>query len=173
MDAIEAAAEGGGQGGREAFMYRHHPQTLKVKEMIESGMIGEPLLVKGAFSYNLSNPRNIRLDPAMGGGSLWDVGCYPLSYARFLLGAEPEEVFGWQNTAPSGIDDVFVAQVRFPGGAYAQFDCSFRLASRSFIEVVGSGGSIYIPEPYKPGKNVTGAPSAAPTAAVRWYHAWL
>ena len=126
----------------------------KARQLLAAGAIGKLLLIRGGFTFFLDRPNDVRLKPEWGGGSIWDVGCYPLSYARFLLGAEPEDVFGWQNTAPSGIDDVFVAQARFPGGAYAQFDCSFRLASRSFIEIVGPGGSITIPEPYKPGKNV-------------------
>ncbi len=156
VDAIAAAASKAGKIIAEAFMYRHHPQTIKVKEMVSSGLIGQVLLIRGAFSYNLTRQNNVRLDPAMGGGSLWDVGCYPLSYARYLLEAEPEEVFAWENININGIDDVLVAQARFPAGAsgkvYAQFDSSFCLAHRSFMEIVGTTGALYIPAPYKPGK---------------------
>lgn len=149
VDAIQAAAEASGKIVAEAFMYRHHPLTLKVKELVSGGSVGQVLLVRGAFTYALNRPGDVRMDLAMGGGSLWDVGCYPLSYTRYLLGSEPEELFGWQNINHTGIDDVFVAQARFPGQIYAQFDCGFRAPHRSFIEVVGDQGSIFVQGPFK------------------------
>ncbi len=152
VDALIQASQASGRIITEAFMYRHHPQTLKVQEMVSGGKIGKVRMIKGAFSYNLTRPQDIRLDPAMGGGSLWDVGCYPLSYARTILQAEPEEVFAWQTIAPSGIDDLLVAQARFPGGIFTQFDSGFRLPHRAYMEIIGDNGAIYIPHPFKPGK---------------------
>jgi len=134
-------------------MYRHHPQTLKVKELVTNGTIGELRLVRGTFSYKLRNPANPRLDMGLGGGSIWDVGCYPISYARFLADKEPEEVYGSKIDHSSGIDLLFAGQMRFPNHAYAQFDSSFDLPFRVHIEVVGTEGSIAISNPYKPGKN--------------------
>ena len=89
-------------------MYRHHPQTLKVQEIVRSGSLGTVKLIRGSFSYVLSRAEDIRLlEPAMGGGSIWDVGCYPISYARTVLGEDPFEVFGWQvrqeSTRPSSV----------------------------------------------------------------------
>ena len=86
VDAIAAAAQQAGVVVAEAFMYRHHPQTLRVKEMIGQGAVGEMRLLRGAFSYLLTNRSDVRLLPELGGGSLWDVGCYPISFARFLAG---------------------------------------------------------------------------------------
>jgi D-xylose 1-dehydrogenase (NADP+, D-xylono-1,5-lactone-forming) len=153
LDQIAAAVHRTGKIVAEAFMYRHHPQTLKVSELINSGVIGELRLIRGTFSYKLLNPANPRLDSGLGGGSIWDVGCYPISYARFLVGDEPEEVFGWQMTNPPGIDLLFAGQMRFPNHVYAQFDSSFDVPFRVNIEVIGSEGLIVIPNPYKPGKN--------------------
>ena len=153
VDAMEAAAIKHGKVVAEAFMYRHHPQTLKVKELVESGAIGKLQLVRGSFTFKMSTDVNIRLVPEMGGGSIWDVGCYPISYARFIVGAEPLEVFGQQVTGSTGIDDSFFGQMRFPGEVYAQFDCGFRTPSRTHLEVVGSEGTITIPLPFKPGLN--------------------
>jgi predicted dehydrogenase len=152
IDALIQASQASGKYIAEAFMYRHHPQTLKVQEMVWSGKVGQVRMIKGAFSYTLNRPHDIRLEPIMGGGSLWDVGCYPLSYARAILRSEPEEVFAWQTTAPSGVDDLFVAQARFPGGIFAQFDSGFRLPHRAYMEIIGENGSIYVPHPFKPGK---------------------
>lgn len=152
VDALIQASQATGRIITEAFMYRHHPQTIKVQEMVSGGKVGKVRMIKGAFSYNLTHHHDIRLDPAMGGGSLWDVGCYPLSFARTILQAEPEEVFAWQTTAPSGIDDLLVAQARFPDGIFTQFDSGFRLPHRTYIEIIGDAGSIYIPHPFTPGK---------------------
>jgi xylose dehydrogenase (NAD/NADP) len=150
VDAMAAAAKTHGKIVAEAFMYRHHPQTLKVKELVDSGAIGELRLVRGAFTFNINQPGDVRLDPQLGGGSIWDVGCYPLSFTRFVIGSEPEEVFGWQVTGPSGVDEVFTAQMRFPGGILAQFDCGFRSDFRAHMEFVGSQGTINVPSPFKP-----------------------
>lgn len=151
VDAIEAAASKHGRVAAEAFMYRHHPQTLKVLEILGDGKLGSLRLIRGSFSYLLTRTGDVRLDPAMGGGSIWDVGCYPISYARMVAGAEPEEVFGWQVTGSTGIDETFVGQMRFSGGLHAQFDCSFAIPFHPFMEIVGSDAALNIPNPFKPG----------------------
>jgi len=151
VDAMAAAAQQAGVVVAEAFMYRHHPQTLKVKELVGRGKIGDLRLVRGSFTFNLTHPGDVRLDPAMGGGSLRDVGCYPINFARTVVGAEPIEVFGWQMTGPTGVDEMFTGQLRFPGEAYAQFDCGFRAPFRTHIEIVGSEGALAVPTPFRPG----------------------
>jgi D-xylose 1-dehydrogenase (NADP+, D-xylono-1,5-lactone-forming) len=153
VDAMAAAAKKHGKVVAEAFMYRHHPQTLKAKELVESGAIGKLQLIRGSFTFSMKTDVNIRLNPEMGGGSIWDVGCYPISYTRFIVGAEPLEVFGQQVTGSSGIDDSFFGQMRFPGEVYAQFDSGFRTPFRTHLEIVGSEGTITIPSPFKPGLN--------------------
>lgn len=150
VDAINFAAENAGVVVAEAFMYRHHPQTMLVKEMVESGQIGDLKLILGTFSFYLNREDDIRLDPDMGGGSIWDVGCYPISYVRYIVGEEPEEVFGWQESSDRGIDLTFSGQMRFSNGVIAQFDSSFRCPLRTHLEIVGSEGTIYIANPFKP-----------------------
>src|SRR5512142_2028017 len=71
VDAIQAAARKHGRLVAEAFMYRHHPQTLEVQELVKSGSLGILKLVRGSFTYTLSGEGNIRADPALGGGSIW------------------------------------------------------------------------------------------------------
>jgi predicted dehydrogenase len=151
IDRIQDAARRAGVVVAEAFMYRHHPQTLRVRELVAAGTLGALRLVRGAFTFSLTREADPRLDPALGGGSLWDVGCYPVSLARFVLGAEPTDVFGWQVTGPTGIDETFAGVLRFPGGVLALVDCGFRAPFRTHVEVVGSEASLVVPHPFKPG----------------------
>ncbi len=150
VDAIAAAADAAGVVVTEAFMYRHHPQTGRLRALVDDGTIGRLLLVRGSFSFQLSRPADVRLDPALGGGALWDVGCYPVSMARVLAKAEPVAVTGWQRLGPTGIDELFIGTLDF-GGVLAQFDCSFRAPFRTHLEIVGTEGAITVPTPFKPG----------------------
>ena len=151
LDAMSQAAQESGKFFTEAFMYRHHAQTLKVKEIVDSGELGKIQLIKGAFTFPIQSENDIRNFKDMGGGSIWDVGCYPISYARTIVGAEPVEVFGWQVTGQGGSDDSFIGQMKFEGGIHMQFDSGFRSPFRSMIEIVGNKASLNIPNPFKPG----------------------
>jgi len=150
VDAMQSAARKHGRVVMEAFMYRHHPQTLKVQEIVKRGSLGDLKLIRGSFSFDLRREGDIRLDPAKGGGSIWDVGCYPISYTRSVLGQNPLEAFGWQVTGPTGIDETFVGQMRFNHDVLGQFDCSFVVPLRWSMEIVGSDGTLHIPSPFKP-----------------------
>ncbi|MBI5932615.1 MAG: Gfo/Idh/MocA family oxidoreductase [Chloroflexi bacterium] len=150
VDAMIAASRETGKVLAEAFMYRHHPQTLKVKELVDSGALGKLQLIKGAFTFTLTREGNFRNIKEMGGGSIWDVGCYPISYARLLAG-EPTEVFGWQVEGQGGSDVSFFGQMRFADSVHAQFDSGFQSPFRSYIEIVGSEATLSVPVPFKPG----------------------
>ncbi len=153
VDAIEAARRKHGRIVAEAFMYRHHPQTLKVQELVKDGSLGSVKLVHGSFSFVLTHEGDVRLNPEWGGGSIWDVGCYPISYARTVLGANPLEVFGWQVIGPTGVDETFIGQMRFANDVLMQFDSSFAIPFHAFMEIVGTEGTLNIPTPFKPGEN--------------------
>jgi len=150
VDAMISASKETGKVLAEAFMYRHHAQTLKVKEIVDSGELGKIQLIKGAFSFSLTREGNYRFYKEMGGGSIWDVGCYPISFARMVVGEEPLEVFGWQVTGQGGSDDSFFGQMKFRDEIYAQFDSSFKFPFRTYIEIIGTQGVLYIPFPFKP-----------------------
>ncbi len=113
------AAERDGRILMEAFMWRHSPQTAKLVQLVEGGVIGELQLVRATFSFPLEGRRNIRLDPDLDGGALMDVGAYCVSAARLLAG-EPERVYGEQVIGDSGVDVLFTGVLRFPG------ECSLR-----------------------------------------------
>ena len=150
IDEMTSVAKETGKVLAEAFMYLHHAQTLKVKEIVDSGALGKLQLIKGAFTFTLTREGNFRSIKEMGGGSIWDVGCYPISFARMIVGEEPVEVFGWQVEGVGGSEESFIGQMRFANGVHAQFDSGFKSPSRSYIEIVGSEAVLKISAPFKP-----------------------
>jgi predicted dehydrogenase len=131
----------------EAFMYRHHPQIRRAAELVESGAIGTLRLIRSAFSFALSDGPNVRLDSALHGGALMDVGCYCVSAARFLAG-EPELVIGHQVLGGDGVDLVFTGTMRFGGGVLSHFDAGLVLDPRDELEIVGDRGSLFLDDPW-------------------------
>jgi D-xylose 1-dehydrogenase (NADP+, D-xylono-1,5-lactone-forming) len=135
----------------EAFMYRHHPQTARIRELVEEGAIGELRAMRAVFSFDVlaeRDPGDVRLNAALEGGSLMDVGCYCVSGARLLAG-EPERVFGEEVPAPSGVDMAFHGTLRFPGDVVAQFHSSLELPFKQELEVIGRDGSLLVEAPWR------------------------
>jgi xylose dehydrogenase (NAD/NADP) len=146
---VERAFDGADRAGlllMEAFMFRHNPQTARLKELVDGGAIGALRVVRAAFSFTITGDANIRLAADLDGGALMDVGCYCVSGSRLLAG-EPERVFGLAATE-AGVDTVFVAALSFPDGVFAHFDCGFRLPMRDELEVVGTEGSLFLDDPW-------------------------
>jgi len=148
MDEAIAVKEQTGMALAEAFMYRHHPQTHIVREFIRSGDLGDISLMRGTFNFHLSKEDDTRLVPEWGGGCLWDVGVYPLSYAQFLMGEAPQKVIASQVLGESGIDMHFNAQMWYSGGRTAQISSSFALPFLTYVEVLGTQGRLYIDHPF-------------------------
>ncbi|MGH9161768.1 MAG: Gfo/Idh/MocA family protein [Vicinamibacteraceae bacterium] len=151
VDAMEEAAARHGVVLAEAFMYRHHPVTLEARRLVLEGAVGHVRHMRGAFTFLLTGDRNVRLDPQLGGGGLWDIGCYPVSWMRYVLGAEPLEASATTITGPTGVDIAAAATLRFPGDIVGQFDCGFTAPFRTEMQVVGSEGVLDVPHPFKPG----------------------
>src|SRR6185312_9872713 len=148
---VEAAFDAAERSGRiltEAFMYRHNPQTARVRQLVEEGAIGDLRVVRSCFSYSLYDEDNIRLRTDVDGGSLMDVGCYCVSGSRLAAGAEPESVFGRAWYGETGTDWVFSGSLRFPGDVLAIFDCGTALPERDELEVIGSEGSLVLDDPW-------------------------
>ena len=143
-----AAAERAGRVLAEAFMYRHHPQTKRVAELVRDGAIGEPRVVRAAFSFPLADLENVRMRPELDGGGLMDVGCYCVSGARLLCG-EPDLVWGEQRLGPTGVDTTFVGMLRFPGDVLTVFHASMDLQSRQELEVLGTDGTLLVQAPWR------------------------
>jgi predicted dehydrogenase len=149
-DEVTAAFDAADRTGRllsEAFMYRHNPQTKRLKELVADGAIGELRLVRSVFSYSLYDADNIRLRTDVEGGALMDVGCYNVSGSR-LLGGEPERAFGEAWFGPSGTDWVFAGTLRFPANVIATFHCGTALPEQDELEAIGSEGSLFLDDPW-------------------------
>jgi D-xylose 1-dehydrogenase (NADP+, D-xylono-1,5-lactone-forming) len=131
----------------EAFMYRHNPQTAKLKELVDGGAVGGLQLIRAAFSFPLRDSANVRLSADLDGGSLMDVGCYCVSGSRLLAG-QPEQVYGDQVTGESGVDVLFAGTMRFSGGIVAQFDSGLYLPMRDELEAIGDEGSVFLDDPW-------------------------
>jgi D-xylose 1-dehydrogenase (NADP+, D-xylono-1,5-lactone-forming) len=149
VDRIADACRRTGKAAAEAFMYRHHPLTAAVQAFAAGGRLGAIKIYRGAFTFLLTREGDVRLDPAMGGGSLWDVGCYPVSYANLIARAAPVEVLGWQRASDRGVDMEFFGMMRYADGSVAQFDSGFAGPFRAEMEVVGTGGTLRIYRPFK------------------------
>src|SRR5690625_2117874 len=135
----------------EAFMYHFHPQHERVREIIESGEIGEIKYMRAAFSFYLGKrENNIKMNKE-GGGSIYDVGCYTIHSMRNVLQAEPETVhMHTVHEQENNVDTDATGYVTFPGGVRGIFDVSFNMAKRSEYEVIGTEGRIIVPRAYRP-----------------------
>jgi xylose dehydrogenase (NAD/NADP) len=150
MDKIEAAARANNVTVFEAFMYLNHPQMLKVKEMIAEGKLGNLRFITSWMGFYLppENSWDFRLNPAMGGGSMWDTGVYPNSLSISLAGL-PEEVWARQILGETGVDVAFDAQMRFSSGVVAQLSTGFRSPIRDGAYIVGDKGAIHLSDPWR------------------------
>jgi predicted dehydrogenase len=126
----------------EAFMYRHHPQWRKTKELVDSGAIGKLRTIQTFFSFYNEDPANIRHDPAMGGGSLMDIGCYPISLSRWLFGGEPRRVLGVMEYDPRFNVDRLTSAVLDFGVGTATFTCSMQVSPYQAVQIIGTEGRI-------------------------------
>ena len=147
VSAAFDAAERTGMLLSEGFMWRHNPQTTKLKELVDGGAIGELRLIRSAFSYSLYDEANIRLRTDVDGGALMDVGCYCVSGSR-LLGGEPVEAHAVRRTGPTGTDWVTAGVLRFESDVLATFDCGTALPDRDELEAIGSEGSLFLDDPW-------------------------
>jgi xylose dehydrogenase (NAD/NADP) len=139
-----AAAEAGGVQLMEGFMYKFHPQMDKTLALIGAGKIGDIRTVHASFTFRFERDgANYRWSPAMGGGALYDVGCYTISVARLVFDEEPVSVFARARKDPgSGVDMTTAAVLEFPGGRFAQCDSSFESQFQSRLLVVGTEGTL-------------------------------
>ena len=134
----------------EAFMYRFHPRSREIKQLVTEGRIGEPCLVRSAFCFHMAEEifkagDNVRFKKEMGGGALLDVGCYSVSIARWMMGAEPTRVQAQAIYHDTGVDVHVVGTLQFPGGGLATLEASFISALQQTFSVVGTGGAIDLP----------------------------
>ncbi|HZV74173.1 MAG TPA: Gfo/Idh/MocA family oxidoreductase [Conexibacter sp.] len=132
----------------EAFMWRFHPQTARIRELLVGGAIGELRVVRAALSFPLEDvAHDVRTLAELDGGSLMDVGCYCVSGFRMYAG-EPQQASGHATRASSGVDMRFAGTLFGADGVVGQFDCGMDLPRRDHLELVGSAGTIVVPDPW-------------------------
>ncbi|HEU5348883.1 MAG TPA: Gfo/Idh/MocA family oxidoreductase [Ktedonobacterales bacterium] len=154
---IRTASEQAGRHVMEAFMYRFHPQIRWTLEQLAAGRIGDVRMVRSAFVFDLhSRPNDIRLQGALGGGSLMDVGCYPLNFCRTVFGGPPRDIAARVVVPPgSNVELATGAVLDFGAGRLGVIDSSFTLPREFFAEIIGEHGRIFLPSPYTPGRGET------------------
>lgn len=132
----------------EAFMYRLHPLWVETRRLIEQGAIGEVRAIQSFFSYRNMDPENIRNIAAYGGGSLFDIGCYPVNVARMLFGGEPTTVRSAIRRDPSFETDILTSVLLDFGGRHATFTCSTQLEDDQRVHIQGTNGRLLIEIPF-------------------------
>ena len=156
MNAAEArtlldARQKTGRHVCEAFMVRSHPQWIRARELVTGGRIGDLSLITGHFSYNRRDPNDVRSRVDYGGGVLLDIGCYPITMARWLFDAEPLRVSAFMDRDPDmGIDRVTTGLVEFPGGRQLAFTCAGQLVLHQVMHLYGSKGRLQLEIPFNP-----------------------
>lgn len=143
---VEKAAEAASRTVMEAFMYRFHPQQRRAAEILASGEIGELRLVRASFSFRIeSGSGNIRLEPGLGGGATWDVGCYAVDVPLFFFGRAPHRVSARFSSRPGlAVDTSAVATMDFGGGRSAIVDYSIDYGPRAAFELQGTRGTVVV-----------------------------
>lgn len=126
----------------EAYPYRSQPLTLKMRDFLARGEIGSVNLIQASFEFPFTDESDIRFNPKLKGGALWDLGCYPISLVTMIAGELPKRIdasVGWAN---SGVDKVAAATLEFDTGLIAQISCSFGTGPHRHATIFGSEGII-------------------------------
>ena len=155
MSVLEAA-RARGVFAMEAFMYRCHPQTAKLVELIRGGAIGEVRVIQATFSFHAGfNPASRLFDPNLGGGGILDVGCYPMSFARLVAGAalgrpfaNPLDLQAHGHLGQSGVDEWAVASCKFENDIVATLGTGVGVNQENVARIFGSDGHIFVPNPW-------------------------
>lgn len=148
QELVEAAARRPQLKVMEAFMYRHHPQWVRAREIVASGGIGELRTIQSFFSYYNNDPGNIRNMADLGGGGLMDIGCYNISLSRFIFDAEPARVLGVVEYDPQFKTDRLASGILDFGRGTATFTCSTQLSSYQRAHIFGTAGRVEIEIPF-------------------------
>jgi predicted dehydrogenase len=151
VDRVDAVARDRQRVVAEAFMFRHEPLTARVLDLLDDGIIGSLQAIDSGFTFMRTRTPDVRLDPTLGGGSLWDIGCYAVNAVRLVARAEPTKVSGAATNTSTGVDDAFAGMLQFESGLLATIHSSFRTSYRTWLEVSGAGGTLRINNFFKPG----------------------
>lgn len=157
VEKMYGACDQAGVALMEAFMYRFHPQIAWAQAQVAAGRIGQLRMIRSSFMFDIrSSPDNIRLKAELGGGSLMDVGCYPLSLCRLLFDGNPERAVAMvTEPAKSEVERGMQAALDFGEGRRGLIDSGFELPWSQGAELIGDLGRLIIPRPFTPGNTET------------------
>ena len=130
-------------------MYRFNPQTVKVNQLMADGVLGELRFMRSGFQHIHNRADDYRLKPEFGGGVLWDMGCYPVSFFQMITGSAPIRVTANKQIGPTGIDRAFFATMQFLKNVTSQLAISFDLPSYANVELHGTEGILFVSSPFK------------------------
>jgi predicted dehydrogenase len=153
-EAIVRARERSGKRVVEAFMVRCHPQWHRIRELVRAGRIGSVGVIQSAFAFTVLDPNNVRNRADIGGGSVYDVGCYPIVTARYVFGGEPQRAVALMDLDPVlGVERLTSGILAFPGGRQLVFSSALQLAAFQRVVILGSEGRIEVAVPFTPQKD--------------------
>jgi predicted dehydrogenase len=133
----------------EAFMVRFHPQWQRAREIIRSGELGEVRAINAVFTYFNADPANVRNQADIGGGGIMDIGCYPITAARYLFEGEPRRVVSLvERDETFGTDRLASVIADFGRGRQLNFICSTQTAGHQRVQVLGSKAKLEIIIPF-------------------------
>ena len=136
----------------EAFVFMHHPQSRRLKEIIAAGEIGTLRHINAGMTYFIDDPSNIRLIKALGGGSIYDGGVYPITFSRFIAGTDPVSVQAHMRfDVQAGVDVATSLILEYPDGLTATLYCGFDGRGGPHALITGDHGRLVVPSPYHPG----------------------
>jgi predicted dehydrogenase len=153
VTAMFAAASANGTFLAEAYMYRAHPLTALMLQLLREGKVGDVRLIKSSFGFAIPAflPNHRLFDPKLGGGAILDLGGYPMSMARLIAGcqsgdqpAEPDSITGFRRHGPTGVEEITTALVSFPNGIIADLSCSIGLWQDNVLHIQGTDGRLEI-----------------------------
>ncbi|QKS70600.1 Gfo/Idh/MocA family oxidoreductase [Paenalkalicoccus suaedae] len=154
IEEMQEASERTGKLWMEAFMYRFHPQHAHVKQLIADKAIGEVKRIRSSFSFNMDLTKDdIRLDPSLGGGSLFDVGSYCVNVSRYLLDEEPIHVFAASRQVEGIKVDISTSALLTFSNVDVNLESSFDEVQVNRYEVIGTSGRIEVPFAFRPDQN--------------------
>jgi predicted dehydrogenase len=148
---MEEAAAANGVKLLEAFMYRFHPRTERVLEMVRGGAVGDLKQIRSTFTFLLTRQDDIRWDKELGGGALMDVGCYCVNVSRTVARREPVEVRAMANFRTPGVDQQMAGTLRFADGLLAHFDCALNMERSEAYQIHGTDGHLRVQKAFLPG----------------------
>jgi predicted dehydrogenase len=141
----------------EAFMYRYHSRFEEVMDIVQGGSLGQLRFIQSTFSFQLTNPNDYRLSAPLGGGALYDLGCYCVNFQRLLVGREPRRVQALSYMGSTNVDLQMSGTLDFGEQVFTHFDVAFNAAPQQYTRIIGTEGVLSFEKSFNPGNEASEA----------------